>query len=342
MPELLEVENYRRILLQLRVSKTTDSHCHLYFQRTSQTLPVMRSGFLTLADFSLIKNCHLFDVERKGKLLRMILKTCSRCLYEKKEHFRKHIPKKEEEELTQPKEYHLYLHMGMSGRISSPDNIPSLESQSNNNYPPDHTHLIIKVSDQVQVAFSDPRRFGGVGLGHDSILGRQWNQIAVDAMDPNLSLDALVGKSKGIKSLLLDQKYALSGVGNWIADEVLYQSKIHPNQTMLSFDEVSQLKDRLKHILKIGNGCLEKRHAFPNEWIFHHRWNKGKNAALKDAEGRKITFVKSGGRSSAIVPSVQKVQQRGGDGSAYKETKRESRTSAALPSKNSKKRIRKT
>jgi formamidopyrimidine-DNA glycosylase len=303
----------------------------------------MRSGFLTLAEFKSIENCHLHDVERKGKLLRMILKQCSRCTDSTKKHnVRTDESNKDLEEKSQINEYYLYLHMGMTGIISSPDNIPSLESQSKKSYPPDHTHLIIKVSDQLQVAFSDPRRFGGIGLGHDSSLGRQWREIALDAMDPDLSLDGLVGKTKGIKSLLLDQKAVLSGVGNWIADEVLYQSKFHPNQTMLTFDEVSQLKDRLKHILKIGNGCLEKRHAFPNEWIFHHRWNKGKNAALKDTEGRKITFVKSGGRSSAIVPSVQKVQQRGGDGSAYKETKRESRKSAALPSKNSKKRIRNT
>lgn len=334
MPELLEVENYRRILLRLRDSQTTDCHRHLCFQRTSETSPVMRSGFLTLADFELIQKCYLHDVKRKGKLLRMILKSCSRCIDSKKLHNRKHVSKKEEEESIQMKEYSLYLHMGMSGIISSPDNIPSLESQSKHNYPPDHTHLIIKLSDQLQVAFSDPRRFGGICLGHDSKLGQQWKEIAVDAMDPDLCLDGLVGNSKGIKSLLLDQKSVLSGVGNWIADEVLYQSKIHPNQAILTPEEVSILKERLKHVLKIGNECLERQHAFPKEWIFHHRWSKGKNTDLKDVEGRKISFIKSGGRSSAIVPSIQKLQYRKYNESACKENKkRSSRNNAALPSK---------
>ena len=323
MPELVEVENYRRILLRLRDVDTTDSHHHhLCFQRTSQVFPTMRSGFLTLVEFKSVENCHLHDVERKGKLLRMILKQCSRCIDSTKKHnVRTHESNRDHEETSQIKEYYLYLHMGMTGIISSPDNIPSLESQSKKSYPPDHTHLIMKVSDQLQVAFSDPRRFGGIGLGHDSSLGRQWREIALDAMDPDLSLDGLVGKTKGIKSLLLDQKAVLSGVGNWIADEVLYQSKIHPNQTMLTHEEVSLLKDRLKNILIVGNQCLERCEMFPNEWIFHHRWSKGKSVGLKDAKGRSIAFINSGGRSSAVVPSIQKLMKR--RGSTDKEKKRE-------------------
>eukprot|EP00971_Amphidinium_carterae_P328798 6460867-Amphidinium_carterae.1 len=38
----------------------------------------------------------------------------------------------------------------------------------------------------------------------------------------------VTASSMPIKGLLLDQEKAVSGVGNWVADEVLYHASIHP------------------------------------------------------------------------------------------------------------------
>ena len=40
-----------------------------------------------------------------------------------------------------------------------------------------------------------------------------------------------------MKSLLLDQSFA-AGVGNWVADEVLYQSNIHPETLSCDIDHI--------------------------------------------------------------------------------------------------------
>lgn len=45
---------------------------------------------------------------------------------------------------------------------------------------------------------------------------------------------------------------------------------------------------------------------FPADWLMKHRWGKGKKDQNKLPNGDKITFLKVGGRTSAIVPSVQK------------------------------------
>lgn len=46
---------------------------------------------------------------------------------------------------------------------------------------------------------------------------------------------------------------------------------------------------------------------FPEDWLFKHRWGKGKKGDPKVlSNGAKIEFVTVGGRTSAIVPSVQK------------------------------------
>ena len=46
---------------------------------------------------------------------------------------------------------------------------------------------------------------------------------------------------------------------------------------------------------------------FPEHWLFKHRWGKGKkNHPTTLPNGDKITFLTVGGRTSAVVPAVQK------------------------------------
>jgi formamidopyrimidine-DNA glycosylase len=281
-------------------------------------------------------------VERKGKLLRLVLErmstnnqdsdpstASSQLLLQEK--VRKHEEQKEKEN----KLLHLYFHMGMTGRISCPDNIPSLESlTTSESFPPPHTHLILKVKrkssssksghgscgyttldstsnhndDLSCIAFSDPRRFGAVSLGEP--LSVQWDELAEDALMHNSQhfIQNIHGQKKGIKSLLLDQRAVVSGVGNWIADEILYQCEIHPDQRFLTLKEATALSICLNKVLKTGIECLSLHQDYPLDWLFHHRWNKGKGGVQKDFKGKTIAYIQSGGRTSAIVPAVQKIK----------------------------------
>jgi hypothetical protein len=45
---------------------------------------------------------------------------------------------------------------------------------------------------------------------------------------------------------------------------------------------------------------------FPENWLMKHRWNKGKKESSRLPNGEKIIHITVGGRTSAIVPSVQK------------------------------------
>lgn len=279
MPELVEVENYLHQFQPL-VSKYP-----LTVECPSDTPP---KNFLSHADVKFIGKCYVSNLERKGKLIRVNLKnvqneTVTGCLY---------------------------FHMGMTGRISTPERIPTLESLSNDHpYPPPHTHLILKANSH-EISFSDPRRFGAVCLNNNGPLESQWNEIATDAMDENACFDGFLGRNKGIKALLLDQRAVISGVGNWIADEVLYQCKIHPDQTFLSDMEVNVLKEKLKEILEIGIKCLDDEEEFPKHWMFQSRWKKRTKENLTDHNGHIIKFVTSGGRTSAIVPIFQQMVPR--------------------------------
>lgn len=210
------------------------------------------------------------------------------------------------------KKCYCFLHMGMTGRISSQDSILKLESlHGDDKYPPPHTHLIMRV-DGYEVAYSDTRRFGGIALSETLAA---LDDLAVDAlalqeMNPDMAADLFVKKKRGIKSILLDQKDAVSGVGNWVADEVLYQCEIHPDQSFLTNQESKLLVHVLPCILNKAVDCLHKDKPYPKEWIFNMRWEKKRKTNLNDFKGRTISFIISGGRSSAIVKSVQRLYKR--------------------------------
>jgi formamidopyrimidine-DNA glycosylase len=108
-----------------------------------------------------------------------------------------------------------------------------------------------------------------------------------------------------IKSVLLDQGL-FAGVGNWIADEVLYQAGLRPQRlaSELRLGEVGRLRARLRAIVKRAVAVDADSDRFPRTWLFEHRW--GKNAEARTARGERIVHDTIGGRTTAWVPSRQR------------------------------------
>jgi formamidopyrimidine-DNA glycosylase len=284
MPELPEVELFRRLLLPLVSSSLT-----LSIELTSEKPP---NKFISKEDVALLNNqVYLVDVKRKGKLICMELKCVN-----KKIHKQEYL--------------YLFVHMGMTGRISTPTHVPKLVEQPSQAYPPKYTHTMFKCGEG-EACFSDPRKFGFMTLS--TSLDDGFRELAPDALAvTDEDVQGLVDQRLAIKALLLDQKRVMCGVGNWVADEVLYQSHIHPEQKHLSEAQVQTLATKTKEILNTAVECLGRRDEFPSSWLFHVRWNKRSATsgnAVNDAQGRKVVFVTAGGRTSAIVPSIQKLKK---------------------------------
>ena len=342
MPELPEVEHFRHILLKLvdRSESTINLEC-------PPPLPTKRFPSQDVFDCINQGGYMMVDVLRKGKVLCVILQkqqdhkikssTNKKATHTKTNKNTEGV--NDEIEITGNESIlYLSLHMGMTGRISSPTHVPALESLSENDaYPPPHTHLIFRSSNGKEASFSDPRRFGSVlvhvgGEHLDEIIGDDsiptFQDISQDALEAskayctakNVSSDMkqhtivekLMNRKKGIKGLLLDQRAVVSGVGNWVADEILYRSTMHPDQNYLNITEATTLIREMYHVLLTAVTCLNDGNDFPVEWLFHRRWRKGGggNGDTKDVNGKPITFIQSGGRSSAIVPSIQKIMGR--------------------------------
>jgi formamidopyrimidine-DNA glycosylase len=211
---------------------------------------------------------------------------------------------------TAQEEKFLLLHMGMTGRITTPAFTCRFgaEDFKVEAYPPKFTYLTFQMGD-FEAAFSDPRKFGSCELRDDPTA---FDGLAPDALTAteteieNHILPGLTEQKRGIKAILLDQKRACCGVGNWVVDEVLYQSGVHPDQAFLTQEQATAVFAKLQIILSAAVDCLRNDMSYPEDWLFRYRWTK-KKAGSKDSKGRSISFVTSGGRTSAIVVVIQKL-----------------------------------
>ena len=123
----------------------------------------------------------------------------------------------------------LCVHLGMSGRIQV------LQPGDSDDVEP-HTHCIWKLQGGPgarEMRFIDPRRFGGLWTleCRHELLSSRWEQLGPDALsvDPVTLASRLSGRSRGIKSALLDQ-LVVAGLGNIYVDETLFRARLHPNQ----------------------------------------------------------------------------------------------------------------
>ena len=65
----------------------------------------------------------------------------------------------------------------------------------------------------------------------------------------------------------------MAGIGNWIADEILYQSQLHPESLVenLSDDDLKTLYDKMQHILEIAVREDANYEMFPDYFFIHIR-----------------------------------------------------------------------
>lgn len=88
----------------------------------------------------------------------------------------------------------------------------------------------------------------------------------------------------------------------------MYQARLHPEQYSNTFTDaqVKKLHDAMMFVCNTAVDLLAESDKFPADWLMKHRWTKGKKGGAQLPNGDKITFLTVGGRTSAVVPSVQK------------------------------------
>jgi formamidopyrimidine-DNA glycosylase len=160
-----------------------------------------------------------------------------------------------------------------------------------------------------RVAYTDPRRFGRIRLQDDppreppiALLGFD----PFEGLPPARDLAAHLARRKApLKAVLLDQAL-FAGVGNWVADEVLYQAGLSPRRpaSSLTAAEVRRLRERLHGVIARAVSVGADSDRFPRTWLFHTRW--GRRVGAVTARDEPIVHETIGGRTTAWVPTRQR------------------------------------
>lgn len=97
-------------------------------------------------------------------------------------------------------------------------------------------------------------------------------------------------------------------------DEILFQAAIHPAQrsNTLTPEQLEEVHKQIRAVINTAVEVNADHKKFPAHWLFKYRWGKGRRnepATFTLPDGTLATVIHQtvGGRTSAIVESVQKL-----------------------------------
>ncbi len=203
----------------------------------------------------------------------------------------------------------LGVHLGLSGELRvEPPNYASRK----------HDHLVLR-QQQRALVFSDPRMFGAVRFATAKNPPDWWTKIAPPILSDAFSVGAvaqfLQRRARApIKTVLLMQE-RFPGIGNWMADEVLWRAAIHPRRTAgsLTPTEVGALYRECRKVCRLAFSTIAGKGAYlppdlnvhiPKSWLFWHRWEDGGRCPRT---GVSLLRAAVGGRTTCWSPARQKL-----------------------------------
>lgn len=195
----------------------------------------------------------------------------------------------------------LGIHLGMTGelKLPHPDYLPAK-----------HDHLVLYTPKHALV-FTDFRQFGRIQFAVGTEAPDWWTSIAPAVTSPAFSVKAVAEfltrrKRTPIKAVLLMQEQ-FPGIGNWMADEILWRAEIHPKRLAGSLNEV-EVKALHRETRWVAREALKIIGThwgdLPKSWLFHHRWEKG---GICPKTKVPLKREQIGGRTTCWSPGRQKL-----------------------------------
>ncbi len=165
------------------------------------------------ANFEKIKNQKIIEFNRKGKYLIIDLDN-----------------------------HHIIIHLRMTGRIDI-----------TNGDTPKYTTVEIQFENGKKMCLVDYRKFGKVWIveNTDDIVGHLGIEPLSKEFTANKLEIMLENRSGRMKPLLLNQQF-IAGIGNYLADEILFRASIHPlrKANTLKEEEIRYLYRSIRHIIR--------------------------------------------------------------------------------------------
>jgi formamidopyrimidine-DNA glycosylase len=133
-----------------------------------------------------------------------------------------------------------------------------------------------------ELVFVDPRQFGRVQFWQGDGVPPWWEKIPTAILSPEFTVGVVEvflrrRARTAIKPVLLMQE-RFPGIGNWMADEVLWRAGFHPQAKAGSFGpkSVRKLHATLREVCAEAMEVIGKDWSDPPDtWLFNHRWKDG-------------------------------------------------------------------
>ena len=194
----------------------------------------------------------------------------------------------------------LGLHLGMTGKMRVEK--PHFGADK-------HDHLVLEQRKRCLV-FRDSRQFGRVRFHHTPDAPEWWRlnipEIVERGFDQKFVDEFLYRHRKApIKAVLLMQS-GFPGIGNWMADEILWRAGIHPGTRagkLTAKNRAAVLKEA-KFVARESLRTLGRDFSDPPvSWLIHPRW---KSDGICPKHKTKLRRATIGGRTTAWCPRCQK------------------------------------
>jgi formamidopyrimidine-DNA glycosylase len=194
----------------------------------------------------------------------------------------------------------LGIHLGMTGKMST---------QLAGYEPAKHDHLVLRQKQRTLV-FEDMRQFGRVHFSQSAGAPEWWSDIAIAPNEDGFTFAHMQEflkrrKRLSVKGVLLVQE-GFPGVGNWMADEILWRAKLNPAKLVgdLTATESKALWKETRMVCKVALEKIGDNFGDPPKgWLFHERWSR-KGVCPKHKEPLERATI--GGRTTAWCAKCQK------------------------------------
>lgn len=198
----------------------------------------------------------------------------------------------------------LGIHLGMTGElhVEKADYIPQK-----------HDHFVLFLAKR-SLVFTDPRQFGRVRFEDGTALPKWWDELPPQVLSREFTYKWMAARLARhrvlpMKAALLDQA-TFPGIGNWMADEILWQARLNP-RTKTGEISPQALRALWRTVRFVSRRAIETvaRDSSstdfgdpPKEFLFHIRWRKGGNCPR---DGTALIHDTIGGRTTAWCPKCQ-------------------------------------
>jgi formamidopyrimidine-DNA glycosylase len=195
----------------------------------------------------------------------------------------------------------LGIHLGTSGK---------LRMEAADFTPRKHDHLALFQKERTLV-FSDPRMFGRVRFHMGKEMPAWWASLppAVTSREFTAArLRQILKRRRGtsLKALLLIQEF-FPGLGNWMTDEILWQTRLHPRTATRTLDDVAarELWRVMRSVCRVALKTIGADWSDPPaDWLIHQRWKK---TGRCPTHATRLKHATVGGRNTAWCPRCQKL-----------------------------------